>query len=148
MQGENRPRVPFDDRAALAELERLQHSIQEYRKRREAAEGEFEQFVGSFRKPDVAVSPESSPLPGFFAGAPDESQRSSPSAAAPAKLPPAAALAHRFQAAGGHVCWCRASAPSGSGCSRRGASRGHAVTGRGSRPGAWPGCHHAAGSRG
>jgi hypothetical protein len=51
MQGENRSRVPFDDRAALEELERLQRSIQDYRRRREAAEGAFEEFVGSFRKP-------------------------------------------------------------------------------------------------
>jgi hypothetical protein len=51
MQGENRSRVPFDDRAALEELERLQRSIQEYRRRREAAEGAFEEFVGSFRTP-------------------------------------------------------------------------------------------------
>src|SRR3990170_1629993 len=51
MQGENRSRVPFDDRAALEELERLQRSIQEYRRGREAAEGAFEEFVGSFRTP-------------------------------------------------------------------------------------------------
>jgi Domain of unknown function (DUF4115) len=51
MQGENRSRVPFDDRAALEELERLQRSIQEYRRRREVAEGDFEKFVGSFRTP-------------------------------------------------------------------------------------------------
>jgi Domain of unknown function (DUF4115) len=60
MQGENRSRVPFDDRAALEELERLQKSIQEYRRRREEAEGAFEEFVGSFRKPVVhrdAVAP-------------------------------------------------------------------------------------------
>jgi hypothetical protein len=54
MQGENRSRVPFDDRAALEELERLQRSIQEYRRRREAAEGAFEEFVGSFRNPAAA----------------------------------------------------------------------------------------------
>src|SRR3954453_2191437 len=68
MQGENRSRVPFDDRAALEELERLQRSIQEYRKRREAAEGEFEQFVGSFRTPAGVPEEPPSPaaaLPGF-----------------------------------------------------------------------------------
>src|SRR3954464_9676927 len=85
MQGENRPRVPFDDRAALAELERLQRSIQEYRKRRGAAEGEFEQFVGSFQKPAVAVSPEE-PLPGFFVGTSSDSQRTA-SAARGAEAP-------------------------------------------------------------
>ena len=42
-------RVPFDDRPALEELERLQRSIQEYRRKREQVEGEFEAFVGGFR---------------------------------------------------------------------------------------------------
>src|SRR3954465_5570553 len=46
---EQSPRVPFDDRPALEELERLQRSIQEYRRKRERAEGEFEKFVGGFR---------------------------------------------------------------------------------------------------
>src|SRR4051794_30255737 len=54
---EQSPRVPFDDRPALEELERLQRSIQEYRRKREQAEGEFEQFVGGFR-----------PAPGESAG--------------------------------------------------------------------------------
>jgi hypothetical protein len=66
MQGENRSRVPFDDRAALEELERLQRSIQEYRRRREAAEGAFEEFVGSFKTPagqPAAASPASRIVP-------------------------------------------------------------------------------------
>ena len=46
---EHSPRVPFDDRPALEELERLQRSIEEYRRKRERAEGEFEKFVGGFR---------------------------------------------------------------------------------------------------
>ena len=46
---EHSRRVPFDDRPALEELERLQRSIQEYRRKRERAEGEFETFVGGFR---------------------------------------------------------------------------------------------------
>lgn len=50
MQSEKTSRAPFDDRAALEELERLQQSIQDYRRRREMAEGEFDQFVSSFRK--------------------------------------------------------------------------------------------------
>jgi uncharacterized protein DUF4115 len=75
MQGENRSRVPFDDRAALEELERLQRSIQEYRRRREAAEGAFEEFVGSFRTPaaqPAAAAPASrvAPLTGKPAVAP------------------------------------------------------------------------------
>jgi hypothetical protein len=49
MPAENNARAPFDDHAALEELERLQRSIQEYRRKREQAEGEFEEFVGGFR---------------------------------------------------------------------------------------------------
>lgn len=70
MQSEKTSRAPFDDRAALEELERLQQSIQEYRRRREEAEGAFEQFVGSFRKSragaDEGVAADRAPqLPGF-----------------------------------------------------------------------------------
>ncbi|MDQ3212580.1 MAG: DUF4115 domain-containing protein [Acidobacteriota bacterium] len=70
MQSEKTSRAPFDDRAALEELERLQQSIQEYRRRREMAEGEFEQFVSSFRKSragaDEGVADDRAPqLPGF-----------------------------------------------------------------------------------
>jgi hypothetical protein len=84
MQGENRSRAPFDDRAALEELERLQRSIQEYRRRREAAEGAFEEFVGSFKTPagqPAAASPASrvAPLPGKPApAAPVPQQRPAP----------------------------------------------------------------------
>lgn len=51
MTGDTRSQGPFDDRAALEELERLQQSIRAYRRQREQAEGAFEQFVGSFRPP-------------------------------------------------------------------------------------------------
>lgn len=51
MQENNPPTRPFDDRAALEELERLQIAIREYRRQREKAEGEFDAFVGSFRTP-------------------------------------------------------------------------------------------------
>lgn len=51
MTGDTRSKGPFDDRAALEELERLQQSIQAYRRQREQAEGAFEQFVGTFRPP-------------------------------------------------------------------------------------------------
>ena len=75
MQGDNRSRAPFDDRAALEELERLQRSIKEYRRRREAAEGALEEFVGSFRTPGgqpAAAAPASrvAPLTGKPGGAP------------------------------------------------------------------------------
>ena len=76
MQSEKTSRVPFDDRTALEELERLQQSIQEYRRRREEAEGAFEQFVGSFRKSragaeeDVEAAP-APQLPGFHSSPAD-----------------------------------------------------------------------------
>jgi hypothetical protein len=76
MQGEHRSRVPFDDRAALEELERLQRSIQEHRRRREAAEGAFEEFVGSFR------------TPGAQPAAPAPASRIAPSVAKPAPVAP------------------------------------------------------------
>jgi hypothetical protein len=86
MPGENHSKVSFDERAALAELERLQRSIQEYRRRREHAEGEFEQFVGSFRTPAGSdhAAPDSSraPLPGFYTA-----PVTSPPAPAPALAP-------------------------------------------------------------
>ncbi|MEO8521172.1 MAG: DUF4115 domain-containing protein [Acidobacteriota bacterium] len=61
MTGDTRSKGPFDDRAALEELERLQQSIQTYRRQREQAEGAFEQFVGTFRpsadEPSAPVEP-------------------------------------------------------------------------------------------
>lgn len=76
MQGEKSSHVQFDDQAALQELERLQRSIQEYRRRREEAEGAFEQFVGSFKNPPVpddggAAAPRTAPPPGFHTPAPN-----------------------------------------------------------------------------
>jgi hypothetical protein len=98
MQGENRPEDPFDDRAALEELERLQRSIQEYRRRREEAEGKFEEFVGSFQAPSGGIEPAShqgpsgvtapaaqnAPLPGFYTGG------NAAAGSAPVAPPPAA----------------------------------------------------------
>lgn len=53
---DHRPEAPSDDRAALEELERLQRSIESYRRQRARAEQEFERFVGSFHP-----APESAP---------------------------------------------------------------------------------------
>jgi len=49
---------PFDERAALAELERLRESIQAARQARQRTHDEFEAFVKSFRKPASIPSSE------------------------------------------------------------------------------------------
>jgi hypothetical protein len=49
---------PFDEKAALAELERLRESIQAARQARQRTSDEFEAFVKSFRKPAPVPVPE------------------------------------------------------------------------------------------
>lgn len=53
---------PFDEQAALAELERLRESIQAARKARQRTSDEFEAFVKSFRKPAATPTSER-PMP-------------------------------------------------------------------------------------
>src|SRR3954447_13587770 len=48
---------PFDEQAALAELERLRDAIQESRRRRSESSDEFDAFVRSFRAPAASESP-------------------------------------------------------------------------------------------
>jgi hypothetical protein len=56
--------TPFDERAALEELERLRRSIEHYRKQRQAVVDEFDEFVGSFPKPaDMQLVPMERPRP-------------------------------------------------------------------------------------
>ena len=43
--------APFDERAALEELERLREEIERHRTHREAVEAEFDAFIKSFQKP-------------------------------------------------------------------------------------------------
>lgn len=121
MQGEKRSRVPFDDRAALEELERLQRSIQEYRRRREDAEGAFEEFVGSFRTPAVhrqaagAVS-QAAPLPGFQRPAVAVPMAGAPVPPAPPSVlpqPPAPNGLDLFESAGPVTAAARAASPPG-----------------------------------
>lgn len=50
MPGEETPRAPFDERAALEELERLKNAVEESRRRRKDASAAFDDFVSSFRK--------------------------------------------------------------------------------------------------
>lgn len=47
----NTDRVPWDDREALEELERLRGAIDEWRTRRKQAQAAFEEFVRGFRTP-------------------------------------------------------------------------------------------------
>jgi hypothetical protein len=66
---ENRERVPagFDERSALAELERLREEIERYRAKRKAVSEEFEEFVRSFKTPAGTAVPQpprvAQPLP-------------------------------------------------------------------------------------
>jgi hypothetical protein len=61
MPGEHRQRTSFDEHAALQELERLRLAIEDYRRQRKAAEGAFDEFVGSFRKTSDDRPPYSAP---------------------------------------------------------------------------------------
>ena len=47
---DDQPRTPFNEQAALKELERLQHDLEESRQRRKDASAAFDDFVNSFRK--------------------------------------------------------------------------------------------------
>jgi hypothetical protein len=60
---ENRERVQtgFDERAALAELERLRHEIERYRAKRKAVSEEFDAFVRSFKSPPADAVPRPRP---------------------------------------------------------------------------------------
>jgi len=51
MPGENPERAPWDEGAALAELERLHRAIDEWRTRRKDAGAAFDEFVSGFRTP-------------------------------------------------------------------------------------------------
>ena len=54
---------PFDEQAALGELERLRESIQAARRARQRTSDEFEAFIKSFRKPaPISELPTSPPL--------------------------------------------------------------------------------------
>ena len=50
MSTQPQPYVPFNEEAALAELERLQRALEESRQKRKDASAAFDQFVNSFRK--------------------------------------------------------------------------------------------------
>jgi hypothetical protein len=51
-----RRETPFDERAVLQELERLQDQIRMYKSKRQAVEETFDQFVGSFKRRDERLA--------------------------------------------------------------------------------------------
>lgn len=61
-----RGETPFDERAVLQELERLQEQIRMYKSKRQAVEETFDQFVRSFKRRDepVATTPAADETPG------------------------------------------------------------------------------------
>jgi uncharacterized protein DUF4115 len=64
--GRRSPATPFDEHAALEELERLRNAITDYRRERDQAEAKFDDFVRSFRTPSpvrgaIALTPPASP---------------------------------------------------------------------------------------
>jgi hypothetical protein len=65
MPSERRPREPFDETPALAELEALRRSIERARERRKEIHAEFDDFVRGFKNPsekqDIAPAPVSPP---------------------------------------------------------------------------------------
>jgi hypothetical protein len=57
MHSPDRTQVPFDEQAAAKHLERLQHELEESRRRRKDASAAFDKFVSSFRNPVEAKVP-------------------------------------------------------------------------------------------
>jgi Domain of unknown function (DUF4115) len=51
MEDRAQGRTPFDERAALEELDRLREQIEHYKAQRKAVEAEFDRFIGSFKTP-------------------------------------------------------------------------------------------------
>ena len=54
---EKRSETPFDERAALRELERLREQIERYRSQRKATIEEFDRFVDSFKAGTAVPTP-------------------------------------------------------------------------------------------
>jgi hypothetical protein len=63
MSDEDRSGAPFEEQAALEELERLQRAIQESQRRRRQASDAFDSFLQSFSTRSAAPAPDSSPTP-------------------------------------------------------------------------------------
>jgi hypothetical protein len=92
MSPEHPGRVPFDDRAALEELERVRRAVEEWRERRKQILATFDEFVRGFRTPaadrEIVDSP---PGPHGEASAPKVVREPPPSPLvhpAVAELPP------------------------------------------------------------
>lgn len=91
MPPEQRPRSPFDEQAALAELERLQRAIEESRRQRKDAVARFDHFVASFQTPPAVAEP---PVPSTSSGqqapsaGPGRAMLTRTAARGPSNLPP------------------------------------------------------------
>jgi HAMP domain-containing protein len=79
MPTEGAPSKPFDEQAALEELERLRDAIEASRRKRSQTTDEFEAFVRSFRTPAVPEAPRTdlspAPKPDVVARAPRQEPR-------------------------------------------------------------------------
>lgn len=66
MASESEPRVPLDEAAALEELEQFRRQIEEYRRRRNDVQTEFDRFVRGFRMSalEAAIAESSAIAPG------------------------------------------------------------------------------------
>jgi cytoskeleton protein RodZ len=87
VDNEDPQRAPFDQRAALAELERLGQDIARYRARREAFGEEFDSSLKSFKTPPERtadrVTMPASPLEVASVPAPSAAEPADPAASAP-----------------------------------------------------------------
>ena len=63
MKSDNRAGAPFDEAAALVELERLQNAIEETRRLRVQRVDEFDAFLRSMREPPAGTEPPNDPVP-------------------------------------------------------------------------------------
>jgi hypothetical protein len=75
MHAEDPRRVPFDDRAALEELERVRRAIEEWRERRKQVLATFDEFVRGFRTPaaerEIVIPPQNPPGDSLDSGVPE-----------------------------------------------------------------------------
>jgi cytoskeleton protein RodZ len=93
MDNRDSDRAPFDERAALADLERLRLSIEHYKAQRRALGEEFDEFIRSFKNekdvPSAAErpSPRAIPAAPVAAAAVSAAQRPTPPPPIPAPAP-------------------------------------------------------------
>lgn len=87
----DKDQAPFDERAALGELERFRADISRYRKQREAVSDDFDEFVRSFPSPVDVFPSERTADPGDRGSAPGGRESANPGPPAPPRHPGAPA---------------------------------------------------------